>query len=78
MKEFDTIKDLFEAVKRGDVDESKLEIMMDNDQTSFYEGGYDPDDDDQSNRIKVKEANGYFDIEKLYPLLFPKAKVEWV
>ena len=78
MKEFDTIKELFEAVKRGEVDGSKLEIVMDNDSTSFYDGAPDPEDDGQSNEIKVKEANGYYDIEKLYPLLFPKAKVEWV
>ena len=44
----------------------KLEITMDNDQTLFYIGDK-----------KIAEANGYRDIEELYPLLFPNAQVEW-
>jgi hypothetical protein len=76
--EFETIKDFYGAVKSGKIDESKLTVVMDNDNTGFYEG---PCEDEQGNeidnRIEVKEANGYYDIEKLYPLLFPKATVEW-
>lgn len=71
MKKYKTIKELYEAVKKGDIDEAKMEIILDNDCTSFYIG---PSND---NEIQVEEANGYYDIEKLYPLLFPKAKVEW-
>lgn len=69
MKKYKTIKELYEAVKTGEIDELKLEIIMDNDSTHFYEG--------RDNKIEVLEANGYYDIEKLYPLLFPKAMVMW-
>jgi hypothetical protein len=81
MREFNTIKELFEAVKSGKVDESKLRIVLDNDCTDFYEG--EPDDFGDENwdwkniEIEVSEANGYSDIEALYKLLFPKADVQW-
>ena len=78
MKGYKTIKEFYEAVKAGEIDESKLEIILDNDCTSFYIG---PSEDERGNEldneIEVAEANGYYDIEKLYPLLFPKAKVKW-
>ena len=75
---FKTIKELYDTVKSGKIDESKLVIIMDNDDTSFYNGETEEDENyDINNEIKVEEANGYYDIEKLYPLLFPKAKVEW-
>lgn len=80
MKKFQTIKELYEAVKKGEIDESKLEITLDNDCTSFACGPiYDEEtgDDIEENKIRVDEANGYYDIEHLYPLLFPKATVEW-
>ena len=67
--ELKTIKELHEKIKSGEIDESKLVIWLDNDMTSFYVEGEE---------IKVKETNGYMDIEKLYPLLFPKSQVEWV
>ena len=72
--EYKTIKDFYEAVKSGVIDESKLEIVLDNDCTYFYCG---PPSHDANDKIRVLEANGYYDIIKLYPLLFPKAKVEW-
>jgi hypothetical protein len=68
---FKTIKELHKAVKSGKIDESNLLIMLDNDATYFR---FKESDED----IEVKETNGYQDIEKLYPLLFPKATVEWV
>jgi len=78
MREYKTIKELYEAVKAGEIDETKLEIVMDNDCTNFYVG---PQEDANGNwldnEIRVQEANGYLDIEKLYPLLFPKATVGW-
>jgi hypothetical protein len=75
---FNTIKDLYDAVKAGKVDESTLEIILDNDCTSFFIGPSEDDEgNDLDNEILVKEANGYYDIEKLYPLLFPKAAVHW-
>ena len=33
--------------------------------------------DECDNEITVSSANGYRDIEELYPLVFPKATVEW-
>ena len=78
MKRYRTIKEFYEAVKSGEIDESKLEIILDNDRTSFYIGpSEDEEGNDLDNEIEVAEANGYADIEKLYPLLFQKAKVEW-
>ena len=79
MKKYKTIRELYEAVKAGKIDESKLEIVLDNDCTNFYLGSPFEDDDGvmTANKIVVEEANGYYDIEKLYPLLFPKAKVMW-
>jgi hypothetical protein len=78
MKTFKTIKELYDAVKSGEIDETKLGIVMDNDDTSFYVGpARDENGNDLDNEILVEEANGYHDIEKLYPLLFPKAEVEW-
>lgn len=68
---FNTIKDLYDAVKSGKVDESTLEIILDNDCTSFFNG---PSED---NEIIVDESGGYNDLEQLYLLLFPKAAVEW-
>ncbi len=76
--EFKTIKELYEAVKSGKIDETKLFIILDNDCTSFYNGKPKEDENyEVINEIDVVEASGYYDIEKLYPLLFPKATVEW-
>ena len=78
MKGYRTIKELYKAVKSGEIDESKLEIILDNDQTNFYIGpSEDENGNDLDNKIIVDEANGYYDIKKLYLLLFPKAKVDF-
>lgn len=68
---YGTIKELYEAAKNGNIDESKLMIIVDNDNTGFYieDGG---DDCDNS----VCEGNGEYDVEELYRLLFPKAMVD--
>lgn len=71
--EYRTIKEFYNDVKAGKIDETKVTIMMDNDDTMFYEGPLD-----EETEICITEANGYQDIEKLYPILFPKATVEWV
>ena len=70
MRNYKTIKEFYKAVKSGDIDEAKLEIVLDNDCTNFYVGS-------SNDEIRVEEANGYYDIEKLYPLLFPAATVGW-
>jgi hypothetical protein len=73
-----TIKELYDKVKAGEIDESKLVVIMDNDCTSFYVGDPYEADEPEEIEINVSEASGYHDIEALYPLLFPKATVEWV
>ena len=79
MNKYKTIKDFYEAVKAGEIEESELDIVLDNDCTNFYIG---PDSDKNGNELDneviVDEANGYMDVEKLYSILFPKANlVEW-
>ena len=78
MNKYKTIKDFYEAVKAGEIEESELDIVLDNDCTNFYIG---PDNDKNGNELDneviVDETNGYMDVEKLYSILFPKANVEW-
>ena len=51
MKKYDTIKELYEAVHRGEIDESKLEITLDNDCTSFTCGPtYDEETDEETDK----------------------------
>ena len=75
-----TIAELHAKVQAGEIDGSQLRITLDNDCTSFELGPRVPDaygDMEPGIEIEVKEANGYYDIGKLYPLLFPGATVEW-
>jgi len=74
-KHFATIKDLFQAVKAGEIREEDLVITLDNDCTSF--GACSQRDPDNPLDVHVDEANGYYDIEPLYKLLFPEAMVNW-
>lgn len=73
MKKFETIKEFFEAVQQGQIKEENVRIVLDNDDTSFYDESLPENEQD----IVVKEAYGYADIEPLYKLLFPKANVHW-
>jgi hypothetical protein len=75
-KSYLTIAGLIAAVRAGEIDESKLIIVLDNDSTGFYlcAGTGEPDDDEQ---ITVGSANGYYDVEPLYKFLFPTACVKW-
>jgi len=75
MKKCVTIQELHDEIRLGNIDESKLRIILDNDCTGFYINPEDPDDEPIC--IKVSEAKGYKDIEPLYKMLFPKANVEW-
>lgn len=70
-KQFATIKELYQAVQDGKIREEDLIITLDNDCTSFGDESRD------GGKIVVGEANGYYDIEPLYKLLFPKAIVNW-
>lgn len=72
--EIKTIKELYEKVKSGEIDESQLSIVLDNDFTGFYLTN--PDDEDDPIKIVVREASGYRDVEPLYRLLFPIADVD--
>jgi len=69
---YETIKGLYTGVKNGDIDESKLEIILDNDDTGFYVQSDGEEWDDA-----ILHGNGYSDIGELYELLFPKAIVGW-
>ena len=76
MKQYKTLKEVVEAVKSGELDESKFVIVQDNDCSSIYVGPcVDEDGNDTENCIY--NGNGYLDTEDLWPLVFPKAKVEW-
>ena len=73
MAKYRSIADVKKACESGEIDESKLEIVMDNDDTGFYYGERDED----GYRPCIFNGEGYHDIEKLYPLVFPKADVGW-
>ena len=68
-----TIAELYKKVTTGEI-VGQLEIVVDGDSTYFYHG---PNEDEKGNEIdneiKIKEANGIYDTEKLYQLLFPDA-----
>jgi hypothetical protein len=68
MERFTTLKGLVKAVKQGQIDESELSIIMDNDCSFVYLAGQER---------AIYRGQGYYDIEDLWPLIFPKAKVEW-
>ena len=76
MKEYENIKALKTAIEKGEVKEDDLQIILDNDNVSFYcwDEEFDPDNFID---IEVDGAGGYRDIEELYKLVFPKAKVNW-
>ena len=71
-----TIKDLYEKIKKGKIDESKLEILIDYDKVRFFLKS--PRVDEEPAVIDVEGAIGYYDIDPLYKLLFPKAEVSWL
>lgn len=70
-----TIKELIEKIKNENLDPKRLTIILDNDDTSFYYGNEETDDD--ALYIEIAETHGYSDIESLYKLLFPEADVQW-
>jgi hypothetical protein len=64
-----TIKELYNKVHAGEVDESQIKMRIDNNYVSFFY---------QEKEFVIEEANGIFDIQILYKLLFPKADIKWV
>jgi len=71
MEKYKTIKEVQDAVKSGELDESKLTVVMDNDCSNIYNG---PCEDIEN---CIFNGEGYYDTEELWPLVFPKATVEW-
>lgn len=77
MKKIKSIEDLYNKVKSGKIDESKLIIRIDNDTTQFY--SIKGEDEDGYDIIEEYfDGNGYGDVYDLYPILFPKADVDCV
>lgn len=74
---YKTLNELLVGIKKGEVEESDIRVVMDNDNTCVEIGhwtkGYDEFDDDNL----LYCGNGYVDVEDLWPLVLPKAVVEW-
>ena len=70
MKKYNSIKSLLDAVKSGEVEESKIVVVLDNDTTdvSLRRG-------DGSTTIFT--GNGDYDIEDLWCILLPTAVIEF-
>ncbi len=77
MAKYKTIQEVVEAVKDGREDESKLEVIQDNDCSHIYNG---PAEDADGNKIEdtcIFRGMGYGDTDALWELVFPKATVMW-
>ena len=77
MAAYEELPELVAAVRAGDIDESQLLVMMDNDASYvMYEGPVSdlPIGDDAC----LWKGNGDYDVNELWPLVFPKAAVEHV
>jgi len=68
---YKTLAELYAAVKSGKIDESKMEIWVDNDGTGIYLN----DEHIHEDHRHLCEGHGYDDVTVLYDLLFPKAMV---
>ncbi|MCP3683906.1 MAG: hypothetical protein GY861_14580 [bacterium] len=67
MEKIKSITDLYEKCKSGEIDESKLEIQVDND-TTWYGIGEE----------RILEGEGYHDVVEALQLLFPNAsECDW-
>ena len=77
-KKFKSIKALHEACKFGEVDETKLHILIDNDDLIVYECPCNFEDFEDCTEIKIDGYHGYADVEDLWKLVFPSANVSWV
>ena len=68
------LKGLRKAIDNGDIDGEKLQIVLDNDQTSYY---YYNDGSEGGKEITVVSAgNGYYDYRELYEVYFPSSTVQ--
>lgn len=71
-EKYKTLQELTIGIKTGEIDEAKVRIILDNDNTCVELMGVGDE-----NPPALYRGNGYCDIEDLWPLLFPKAQVEW-
>ena len=74
-KNIKSLKELADRVKSGKIDESRLCVYIDNDDTYFT---YREDKDKHSSVIEANIGEGYNDIYELYEILFPKSAVRRV
>ena len=79
MSKYKTIKDLLEAIRVGEVNEPDIRVILDNDKTTVELGYWveGVDEDDSEEQEPLYDGKGYYDIEDLWPLILPQAKVEW-
>jgi len=64
---YKTLQEVYDAVKSGELDESKISIYMDNDCSSIM-----------YNSVDLYESDAGYDAEELWPVLFPKAYLDKV
>ena len=66
MIQINSVKELLDAVREGEVDESELEIVFESDTSYYYLG---------EEQINIKYAGGDQDADMLCQLLFPLANI---
>jgi hypothetical protein len=76
MAKYKTIQELLDAIKAGELNQKDIRVVLDNDVTTV-EMGYWVDGVDEEDPEDLYSGNGYMDVEDLWPLLLPEAKVEW-
>ena len=78
MKKYKTLKALVEAVRSGEVDESKLLVFIDNDYStvSLVTGKTDEYGDPKDIDLYRGEG-GYGDADDLWPIVFPQAEIDF-
>jgi hypothetical protein len=67
------LQELKNYLGSGKLQESKLSITLDNDQTLYY---YDDDSEDGIELIVESAGNGYSDYYELYEILFPESEIQ--
>ncbi len=70
--EYANLKELRDSIANGNIDGSKLQIVLDNDHTGYY---YDDGTEDGQEIIVESAGNGYSDYCELYELYFPGSEV---
>ena len=76
MKQYESIAAVVAAVRSGELDESQLTVVMDNDCSRVEYGPWEDDHGEEIDNV-IFRGKGYYDVEDLWPLVFPQADVEW-